>query len=666
MTSPLSLVLADNHQKQLELADLLKMDFEELVALEVTLSTGTPKPLKRAPSVASIITAQDIEKMGAKTLSEALETVPGLHVQPSGFNRFTPVFSIRGIQTSLNPHTLLLINGVPIRDSYNGTRPPTFRMSTSLISRIEVVRGPVSAVHGADAFAGVINVITKEGPEVEGTRAGVRAGSFDTYDGWVQHGDNFFGWDIMAGLEYMKSNGDGDRIIEQDAYGSAPPSETPRPLDTHYENYDALLSLTKNNTSMKLYGSWQKDNSMGPGSQFITDSNNQDNKTVLADLTHTDDDLIDDFELTLKMTGMYSDVDSYWQLTPPGFLNLIGNPITISRTGTIDAAGLYTGFPRHRLRLSLGLNYLDMETDAYQNFDQNFNPIPYQNTKDDPDIIYCDDHYRNVVYMAIQEEWSITEGLEFTGGIRYDSYSDFGGTMNPRLALVWEARHDLILKLIYGQAFRPPTFAELYGKNNPLALGNSELEPEDIKTIELAFDYRPARRISTVFNLYYYEITDIIEFVGGATKTAQNFRDQEGYGFEFELNWDVTDTLRLKADFARQRSKDSDTETLVPDAPGMQFHVNPHWIFLTKWALDLQFYWIGDRHRAAGDTRDVIDDYELVHLTVRRKNIFKHWDVTMAVRNVFDEDARIPSDGRVPNDYPMEGRSVWGEVGMRF
>ena len=143
-------------------------------------ATGSMKPVHKAPSVSSVITAEDIEKMGAVTLDEVLETVPGLHVAPSSWNRLNSTFSIRGIHTGQNPEVLLMLDSIPITDNLSGSRPNFFKISVVNISRIEVIRGPGSAVYGADAFAGTINIITKDGQEIDGVSTGIRAGSFNT------------------------------------------------------------------------------------------------------------------------------------------------------------------------------------------------------------------------------------------------------------------------------------------------------------------------------------------------------------------------------------------------------------------------------------------------------------------------------------------------------
>ncbi len=662
---------ANDTPEKASIETLLTLSLEELIEVEITVATGSPKPIRMAPAVASVITAADIERMGATTLDEALESVPGLHVETSGALYFTSIWSIRGIHTNTNPQVLLLINGVPFKDPATGTRNLGFQMSVSMISRVEIIRGPGSAVHGADAFAGVVNVITKNGKDINGTKTAVRVGSFDTYGARLQHGGDYGGWEIAGGIEWQKSQGDDGRIIDQDVLGSGPPSLTPAHVDTRYKLLDGHLNLKKDNLVLRMYGSLQN---YAPGlgaGQAVNYGSDIDGKYFLSDFSYNTGDLIRDWDLGLRLWYEYMYHNEFFQILPASFLNMRGNPILISNITGLDTSAYYSGFKQHRIRFGAGISYTDMDTDQYKNWgpgiaDQFGEMV---NIKDTP-YVFLEDQQRRLWYVLAQDEWSVARDWELTLGVRYDNYDDFGDTINPRAALAWEARKNLITKLLYGRAFRPPSFAEQHNKNNPVALGNENLDPETIETMELVFDYRPVTNLRTLLNLFVYEIEGLIEFAPdpapATTRTAQNARDQEGYGFEIETDWQATSTLRVKADFAFQRSKDKSTKARVPDAPGMQLHINPQWSFAPDWTLDAQFYWIGDRHRASGDTRPEIDDYGLVHLTLRRKNILKHFDLAFAVRNLFDEDARIPSDGRIPNDYPMEGRSIWGEVRYTF
>ena len=153
----------------------------------ISIATGRSQLISKAPAVASIITAEQIEQSGARNLDDVLESVPGLHVSSSS-TRLSPVYTIRGISTDRNPQVLVLLNGIPTTNLYFGDRGPVSSMPIRAISRVEIIRGPGSAVYGADAFAGVINIITKTAEEYDGFTVGARIAEFDTREAWLSYG----------------------------------------------------------------------------------------------------------------------------------------------------------------------------------------------------------------------------------------------------------------------------------------------------------------------------------------------------------------------------------------------------------------------------------------------------------------------------------------------
>lgn len=670
-------------------------------------ATGSLKPLHLAPSVATVITADYIDKIGATTLLEALETVPGLHVGISPLNAMNPIYSIRGIHTKLTPQILILLNGNPITMAYLGTPITTFRMPVNNISRIEVVRGPGSAVHGADAFSGVINIITKDGHEIDGTQAGARYGSFDMVNTWLQHGGDYQGWNLSLSLDYQKSQGDDERTLGSDTQSSVfdtifstTASLTPGELDTHYEILDSHLNISKGNWTGHLWGWISDDAGSGDGvSNTLSVGSHSDAYQYMADLNYNNKDLVDDWQFDLNLNYFAYEVDSFLQIFPAGAVlplaadgniahdpslitgtalfsdGVYGNPIQTGSQTSIEFATFYEGFSQQLWRFSTGFRHQEEEYEEYKNFGPGvLNPFAGVAVVDGTltsltgtNDIYMPHTSRDLWYVTLQDEWSIARAWTITGGMRYDQYSDFGNAVNPRAALVWETRYDLTSKFMYGRAFRAPSFNELYVQNNPANLGNANLDPETIDTYELAFDYQPSTRLRTCLNLFYYETQGLINQVTqGTIVQSQNAYDTKGYGFEMEADWQITDDLRLNGNLARQRSKDKDSKNLIADAPGWQFSANAHWSFLDNWSLDGQYFWIADRHRAEGDTRDGIDDYGLVNLTLRRQQISQHWDVALAVRNLFDEDAREPAPQTITNDYPLESRVIWAEVKCHF
>ena len=653
-------------------------------------ATGSQKPVHLAPSVASVITAEDIKDMGATTLDEALETVPGFHVGKGSW--FSSLWSIRGIHTSLNPQVLMLVNGVPFTANFTGSRPFTYQMPVAMISRIEVVRGPGSALHGADAFAGVVNVITKDNFEIDGSKAGVRYGSFDTIDTWAQHGGQYGGWDLALGVEWQKTQGDKGRVIDKDALHyrlpasfPTPPfpatptpalSQAPGPMDTRNEMLDGHLNLRKGDWSLHLYGQLQASAVGTYPAQVVTYGSKVDTSSLLADLSYHNDHLSADWELDARLYSSYMNSDAYYQYFPTAFKNMLGNPISTMNDGALETSATYKGLASHRLKVGVGAKNADYEPDQYRNFGAGV-PVKFGNLYhiDDPKLRFAPSANRHFWYALAQDEWQFASAWALTAGVRYDEYSDFGGTVNPRLALVWETLPQLTTKVMYGSAFRAPNFGELYTINNPVNNGDPTNTPEEIDTYELAFDYQATRDLRLLLNLFAYDASDLIE-TNSVTHTYQNAREQKGQGFETEMDWQATTSVRLRANFAYQRCKDAQTHAVTAAAPEMEAYLNPSWAFLPDWSLDGQYTWIAGRHREQADPRPDIADYDLVNLVLRKKNIAKHWEAAVAVKNLFDEDARIPSyydsnaptgiGSFIPNDYPMEGRAIWAEVSCHF
>lgn len=674
-------------------------------------ATGSLKPVYKAPSVASVITAEDIEKMGARTLDEVLETVAGLHVSVSNKNAIQPVYSIRGIHTSINPQVLLLLNGNPLTYTYTGGRLTTLLIPVANISRVEVVRGPGSAVHGADAFAGTINIITKDGQEIGGTHTGIRYGSFTTREAWFQHGGTYGGWDAAFNIEFLDSDGDDERVIDTDLQMMLGPpgvSLAPGPLKTWYEVFNTSLELSRGKWTSRLWY-WQSNEvAIRDGvSQTLTKSGDVEAEQFLFEIVYSDGQLFRNLAMDAHVSFMYEHADHFLEIFPAGaFLpigadgniefspatdkfvlfsdGVFGNPIQKDYQYNADLAFLYTGFSKQQWRFATGVRYIEEEIGELKNFGPGVIDVsslpsyPPDYTIIDGTLtdvtgtgnIFCEDQSRTVWFVSLQDEWSFARNWELTAGVRYDHYSDFGPTANPRIALVWETTPSLTSKLLYGEAFRAPSFAELYNKNNPSNQGNPDLDPETIRTVELGFDYQPSQKFRSILSLFVYDIDDLIELVGGANKIAENYRDQEGYGFELEAAWQIFSDFQIKGNVAYQHSEDKDTGLTVADAPAWQAYLNGHWDFLPEWSLDMQYYWIGDRHRnrdpMVGDFRDEIDDYSLVNLVLRRKNIADHIDLALLVRNLLNEDVREPSQIFIFNDYPMEGRSIFGELRVHF
>jgi iron complex outermembrane receptor protein len=670
----------------------------------VSIATGTPQPVSKAPSVATVITAEDIKATGATELSEVLETVPGLHVSRNGF-LWRPLYAIRGILTQFNPEVLLLINGIPITNGFYGNRGQEIGgIPIEHVSRIEVIRGPGSALYGAEAVSGVINIITKTSNEINGTESGLRAGSFDTYDGWVQHGSRVGEIDVATYL-HLGHSGGFERTIEADAQTSLDrtfgthASHAPDSMGTGYDSVDARIDLSTERWRVRAgYIGRPNNRETGTGiADALTDPTTVANAHYTnADLTWHDARFSQNWDVAAQAS--YYDIaetntdvtlfpaGSALPLPLPGgtgsAVGMVGRPQHWERQERLNLSGLYGGFDRHKLRIGAGYNVDDLyKTTETKNFTfvgttpmcVNLDCSMVTATQGNG-LLYLAPHLRRSSYAYAQDEWGFAPDWTLTAGLRHDHYSDFGGTTNPRLALVWETAYNLTTKLLYGRAFRAPSFVELYTINNPVALGNPDLKPETIDSTELAFAWQVQANLRTGLNLFHYRMKDVIRFVANTDpttgSTTQNAGNQRGNGLELEFAWDATTNVRLLGNYAYQHSTDENTRQDAGLAPHHHAYLRTDWRLVPGWTLSGQANRVADRKRQAGDNRPQIADYTTVDLTLRTDRLHKDIEVAFSIRNLFNVDAREPTSGaaavNIPYDLPLPRRSVFAEIRLRL
>lgn len=689
--------------RQVNAADVYNLSLAELGQVQISIATGNTTPLDKAPATASVIYASEIEAMGARTLNDVLETVPGLHVSLSSLSRLDSVYSIRGIHTGFNPQVLLLVNGVPVQSTLQGSRPTLFRLPVASIARIEVIRGPGSAIYGADAYAGVINVITKNVSEIESTQISATTGSFGQRELSLQTATNWQGVGVAFDFAYQESNGDSSRRIESDLQSTLDSvlgthaSLAPGPLATRYHVFDSHLTLSGERFDAHIWNWMSLDAGEGAGSAQVLDPNGRnDDRFTMADISYRLSDS-ETWDTSIQASYLRYKQVVQFNILPPGTLlpigsdgninfmapagivsfpdGLIGNPGGLQKDGKVELVSIFNGWDSQRVRFAVGSRYQSMDSWESKNFGPGVidgtSPVVGGSLTDVSNSanVYLPDSSRSIRYVSLQDEWGIRPDLDLTAGVRYDKYSDFGATTNPRIALVWTLDESFTTKLLYGSAFRAPSFSELNFKNNPISLGNPNLKPERIDTLEWALNYRFNSNLQTTLTLFDYQAKDMIDFMpdlNASTKTARNARNQDGKGFEWELSWKPIPELRFSSSYSLQNATDVNAHTPIPDAPQHQIKLNADWQFCPDWFINSQLYWVGDRKRTQTDTRPDIANYTLLNLTLRRKNILPDMDLSFAVRNAANANAREPSSGEIPNDYPLESRSAWLEVSYRF
>ncbi len=637
----------------------------------VSIATGTKKAIHKAPSVATVITSDDIQAMGANTIHQVIETVTGIHTYPSNVNRMNPSYSIRGIHTTENSQVLVLVNGVRTTYAFNGAKWNIFDLGVNLIDRVEVIRGPGSAVYGADAYSGVINVITKGTENIFNNDTGIKTGSFNTRSAWFNYGFQQDDLKLSFNGQWQDTSGDSSRVVQTDLLhllGLSGLSNAPGSLDTRHRYVDLHAQLDYKGAYANL---WHLDIEGGTGAgaaQALSNSDKVTSKQTNIEIGYKTN-ITDNFNIDVNLYHQKYESFSYFKIFPDGYIDangveynegFIGVPQTEDTNYGFKLISTYSGINLHNFRIEFGYTDTEEITDELKNFGPGIIEAG-QTTQDDTltsvkgtPYIFLGDNERQLSYISLQDEWAFASDWELTAGIRYDDYSDFGSTVNPRLALVWQTKHNLTTKLLYGSAFRAPSFGELYSSNNPVLLGNADLKPEEISTWELALDYRPNFDWKLLFNIYKYQATDLISVVAGK---KENVLEQDGIGSEFEAHWQLNEHLKIKLGYAWQDAEDSDNNA-VADAPQNTFDINIQWKIMPDLTLYAASFWIINRDRATTDLRPKIEDYNLTNLTINYTG-FDNTTLTLAAKNVFNSDAREASNGAIAEDYPLEQRGYW-------
>ena len=698
-----------------DMEDFFSMTPAELAETSVSISTGTPKPNFRSAGSTSVITDEQIKTMGATELHEVLETVPGIHasLQPitNDYN-----YSVRGIGNKTNSQMLILLDGTRITTPLRGTTESGLDLPVAAIQRVEVIRGPGSAVYGADAFAGVINIVTKKANDINGTQLGVRAGNWDSQSGWGQHGGRWAGWDIAASVQYQHSAGDSGRVLKEDSqssidkgmasFGIPSASLAPGQMNTQFKSLNTHLNLQRKHWDMGFWAFNGFDIGTRSGAGGALDPKGSANGAqYLGDIRFSTEDMFADWEFLAHLSYLHSDVTAKVNIFPDNAvlpINSKGNidfgpdtfPVSfpngvidnvrhVQRIPAVELGSVYKGLDKHLIRFSAGLRYEEVFVDHHSNYGFGIlggNNLP---TVSSPmqvvdgkltdvtgtQFAFLKDTNRTIGSFMLQDEWQIADDWHLTAGVRYDYYSDFGSTINPRLALVWDINEQLTSKFLYGKAFRAPSFLEMKTQNNPVLLGNDMLKPETINTVEWVFDYRPFSSLRTALNLYYYHLDDLVTTPFISTQSIaqyKNLGNQDGYGTELELHWQLSEEWDLAGNYAWQYARNDQTKMRVSGVPEHHVYFASTWQFMPQWHFQSQLNWIGGRTCDSHDSRLPLKDYETIDFTLRGRKLWGHLNLAASLRNAFDANNLEPARSEIPVNLPLPGRSFYLEASVDF
>ena len=228
------------------LEDMFAIFTEEEI---VVSALKRPRTVLKSPAIMSVITAKQIKQMGFRTLIDVLKIVPGFYISMDETGERE--VAVRGVLDDASQKIKVLIDGHSINDVWRGGAMWNFDdLPVENIKRIEVIRGPGSALYGQNAFLAVIDIITKDTEDIDGFQVTTSGGSFSTQNYNLLFGRELGGLKISGFLDYFDTQGFSKKI-EQDVLFSAAASRSPGQSQNRKEKTDLNLRLSYNNLEVK-------------------------------------------------------------------------------------------------------------------------------------------------------------------------------------------------------------------------------------------------------------------------------------------------------------------------------------------------------------------------------------------------------------------------------
>ena len=647
--------------------NLADLSLEQLVNVQVDSVYGASKyeqKVTQAPASVSIITADEIKKFGYRTLTDVLRGVRGLYVSN---DRNYSYLGFRGFQRpgDYNTRVLVLLDGHRMNDNVfdQSEFGHENMIDVDMIERVEVIRGPSSSIYGSSAFFGVINIVTKHGQQLGGAEAATEGGSFDTYKGRFSYGDK-----LKNGLELLLSGSyytsDGQRNLyysEFDQRRSADPRAAHNGIAENTDGEKALnLFSSASYEDFSLSGFYSYRNKEVPTASYLTVFDDGREATTdnrgYVDLKYNHG-----FSEDSQLQGrVFFDHASYYGTYPTDRADLGAPPDVILNKDKVvgNWAGTewqWTQKILERHTLILGGEYRENLRQDQANYDET-SPRTY---------LLNDNQTGRTLGLFAQAEVSLRTNLVLNAGLRYDQYFDsFGGTLNPRLGLIYNPWASGTFKLLYGSAFRAPNAYErfYYSVQSTLA----ELTPETIQTYELVYEQYLARQYRFSLSGYYYKIKDLISQITtpAGEPAFANLDGAHAVGGELELEAKYDSGLMARASYTLQRT-DDEAGNELSNSPQQLARLNlicP--LYLDKIFAGLELQYQSAAKTLAGNDAD---SFVTANLTLFSQKLVKNLEVSVSVYNLFDAQYGYPvSEDHLQNVIQEDGRSFWLKVTYRF
>jgi iron complex outermembrane receptor protein len=601
-----------------------------------------------APARISIVTADEIRRYGYRNFLDIINSLPGFQTT---FDRNYSYVGVRGfsITADYNTRILLLIDGHRMNENiYDGAvLDAGFAVDIDLIDRVEVVRGPASSLYGSSAYFGVINVITKRGRDLEGTEVSAALGSQNSRQGRLSYGTR-----EENGLEVLISgsayNSDGNDELYYAEFDDPSTNNGIAKNNDTAENRNLFVKLAYRDFT--LTGVYEKYTKQIPTGSYDAIFNDPRTQTIeghafinlnYARLTDSGTDV------TAKLF-----YDDYWYIGDWVYDYAAAGDPPDEIVFDDDASGKWWGFEVLMMQQWMETHRVSIGTEYRSSLSEK------QLEKDIYDV-YLDVTTDSVIWAAfIQDEIQLRDDLIVNLGLRYDNYSTFGSTTNPRLAAIWKVQQNSTLKFLYGKAFRAPNAYELYYHDGDITQKQSEnLQPETIESFEMIGEHQLGAKLNLVVSLFQNNVEQLLSLVTDPADdllVIKNVGTATARGAELELQGHWENGLKGALSYTYQLTEDEQSIRLANSALNM-LKLNLITPFAgDSFSISVDMQYESGRKTLGGDTTE---NRMLTNLTLFSANWIDNMKLSASVYNAFDKKYAVPgSEEHVQDKISQDGR----------
>jgi vitamin B12 transporter len=509
----------------------LILNLEEII---VTASR-TAQPLKSVGSAIDVFTAEDIAARPRFEISDLLRQLPGISVNRSGQLGAQTQVRLRGAEAN---HTLVLINGIEAGDPVTGGEFDFANLLTEEVERIEVLRGPQSALYGAQAIGGVINIVTTQGQGAPTYTAQTQGGSFNTYNisTSAQGGGRRYG--LAGSAAYLDSAG-----ISQAIGGAEKDGHHNLTLNTRgHVNFSETMKVSLALRYVDTYGeSDSQDFGLGSPTQGLL-LESDDTRTSKAFYGKMAGDLsLFDGDWEHKMTAALTDVTNNNFSSGAFSFGTYGRKIDLSYQTNLSIAPS-DGVLGHTL-----IGYVQLKDETFEN--KSGFPGPQNQRKSTQDVGYVAEY-----------RMDIAEQVFLSGALRYDDNDLFKNETTYRASIAWQIpQTGLKVRASYGTGVSKPGFFELFGFDPTSFVGNPNLNPEKSEGWDIGADFVSSdNRASLSMTYFSANLTDeIFTDFGVFPFTVRNRSgNSTRKGIEASARYAPMDSFNFAASYTYTDAKD--------------------------------------------------------------------------------------------------------------